>query len=165
MGFQEASIPKSKTRTNGVKQPGWFTRDISIAIKERQKAHRRTKKEPSPALVQSHKELCRKVDKLIRKAKMNEEDRIAAIAKENPKAFFAQVHSRKPIKSSIGPLKDIEGNIISSDEGMSELLGGYFANVYTKEDISEIPDVPIVYQGNNPLRNVEITKDEIRKKN
>ena len=95
---------------------------------------------------------------------MDEEDKIAYIAKENPKAFFAQVHSRKPIKSSIGPLKDSKGNIISSDEGMAELLNEYFASVYTKEDISEMPDVPIVYQGKNPLRKIEITEEKIKRK-
>ena len=164
MGVQDGCIPKSNITPNGVKQPSWYSRDIANAIRDRQRAHRESKKQPSLTSAMIHKKLSRKVVKLIRKAKMDEEDKIASVAKENPKAFFAQVHSRKPIKSSIGPLKDTEGNIISSDEGMAELLNEYFASEYTKEDISEIPDVPIVYQGNNPLRKIEITEDKVRKK-
>ena len=52
----------------------------------------------------AHIKECRNVDKLIRRAKLNEEDRVAAAAKDNPKAFFAHVNSRKPVKNTIGPL-------------------------------------------------------------
>ena len=97
----------------------------------------------------AHIKECRNVDKLIRRAKLNEEDRVTAAAKDNPKAFLVHVNSRKPVKNTIGPLKDKAGSIISSDEGMANILNEYFASVYTKEDTSEIPIVPIVYQGNN----------------
>ena len=53
----------------------------------------------------AHIKECRNVDKLIRRAKLNEEDRVAAAAKDNPKAFFAHVNSRKPVKNTIGPFK------------------------------------------------------------
>ena len=162
--IQDDCIPKSKITPNGIKQPSWFNNDIAKAIRDRQKAHKISEREPSETSIMTHKKMCRKVDKLIRKAKMDEEDKIASIAKENPKAFFGQVSSRKPIKSSIGPLKNIEGNIISSDEGMAELLNGYFASVYTKENISEIPDVPIAYRGNNPLRKIDITEEKVKRK-
>ena len=70
----------------------------------------------------AHIKECRNVDKLIRRAKLNEEDRVAAAAaKDNPEAFFAHVNSRKPVKNTIGPLKDRAGSIISSDEGMANI--------------------------------------------
>ena len=67
----------------------------------------------------AHIKECRNVEKLIRRAKLNKEDRVAAATKDNPKAFFAYVNSRKPVKNTIGPLKDRAGSIISSDEGIS----------------------------------------------
>ena len=112
----------------------------------------------------AHIKECRNVDKLIRRAKLNEEDRVAAAAKDNPKAFFAHVNSRKPVKNTIGPLKDRKGSIISTDEGMANIFSEYFASVYTEEDTSEIPIVPIVYRGNNPLRKIEITVDKVKMK-
>ena len=106
----------------------------------------------------------RNVDKLIRRAKLNEENRVAAAAKDNPKAFFAHVNSRKPVKNTIGPLKDRTGSIISSDKGMANILNEYFTSGFTEEDTSEIPIVPIVYRGNNPLRKIEITVDKVKMK-
>ena len=47
---------------------------------------------------------------------------------------------------------------------MANILNEYFASVYTEEDTSEIPVVPIVYQGNNPIRKVEITVDKVKLK-
>ena len=46
---------------------------------------------------------------------------------------------------------------------MANIFNEYFVSVYTKEDTSEIPIVPIVYRGNNPLRKIEITVDKIKK--
>ena len=109
----------------------------------------------------AHIKECRNVDKLIRRAKLNEEDRVA---KDNPKAFFAHVNNRKPVKNTIGPLKDRTGSIISTDEGMANIFNEYFASVYTEEDTSEIPIIPIVYRGNNPLRKIEITVNKVKMK-
>ena len=47
---------------------------------------------------------------------------------------------------------------------MANILNEYFASVYTEEDTSEIPIVPIVYRGNNPLRKIEITVDKVKMK-
>ena len=112
----------------------------------------------------AHIKECRNVDKLIRRAKLNEEDRVAAAAKDNPKTFFAHVNSRKPVKNTIGPLKDRTGSIISSEEGMANILNEYFTSGFTEEDTSEIPIAPIVYRGNNPLRKIEITVDKVKMK-
>ena len=106
-------------------QPEWFNKSIAEAISNRQKAYNISKLRPSPETKVAHIKECRNVDKLIRRAKLNEEDRVAVAAKDNPKAFFAHVNSRKPVKNTIGPLKDRTGSIISSDEGMANILNEY----------------------------------------
>ena len=164
MKAQSCCIPQRKITPNGTKQPEWFNKSIAEAISNRQKAYNISKLRPSPETKAAHIKECRNVDKLIRRAKLNEEDRVAAAAKYNPKAFFAHVNSRKPVKNTIGPLKDKTGSIISSDEGMANILNEYFTSVYTEEDTSEIPIVPIVYRGNNPLRKIEITVDKVKMK-
>ena len=164
MKAQSCCIPQRKITPNGTKQPEWFNKSIAEAISNRQKAYNISKLRPSPETKVAHIKECRNVDKLIRRAKLNEEDRVAAAAKDNPKAFFAHVNNRKPVKNTIGPLKDRTGSIISSDEGMANILNEYFVSVYTEEDTSEIPVVPIVYRGNNPLRKIEITVDKVKMK-
>ena len=164
MAAQDQHIPKVKTIKNGTKQPRWFNKDIAKAIRVRNKAHKMSQLQPSQGSKSAHKKECRKVDRLIRKAKLEEEDKIIEEAKYNPKAFMGHVNSRKPIKSSIGPLKDKEGELISDDAGMADLLNNHFASVFTEEDVSEIPGMEIRYEGTMPLRKIVITEEIVRKK-
>ena len=157
-------IPQKNVILNKTEQPKWFNRNISKQIGEREKAYKLSKTYPTQENIEIHRQQCRKVDRMVKKGKLEYEDRVAAASKINNKIFFAHVNSRKPIKSAIGPLKDAQGNIISSDEGMAELLNEYFVSVYTKEDLQEIPSVPIVYQGSNPLRKINITIERVREK-
>ena len=69
-------------------QPEWFNKSIAEAISNRQKAYNISKLRPSPETKVAHIKECRNVDKLIRRAKLNEEDRVAAAAKDNPKCYF-----------------------------------------------------------------------------
>ena len=119
---QTAPLSGQLVPPNGTKQPEWFNKSIAEAISNRQKAYNISKLRPLPETKVAHMKECRNVDKLIRRAKLNEEDRVAAAAKDNPKAFFAHVNSRKPVKNTIGPLKDRTGSIISSDEGMANIF-------------------------------------------
>ena len=164
MAAQDQYIPKVKMIKNGTKQPGWFNKDIAKAIRVRNKAHKVSQMQPSQGSKSAHKKECRKVDRLIRKAKLEEEDKIIEEEKYNPKAFMGHVNSRKPIKSSIGPLKDNEGTLISSDAGMADLLNNQFVSVFTDEDVSEIPGMEIIYEGTMPLRKIIITEEIVRKK-
>jgi len=40
----------------------------------------------------------------------------------------------------LGPLSDSEGNLVESGEGMSELFNEAFGKVFTKENLSDIPE-------------------------
>ena len=117
MKAQSCCIPERKIIPNGTKQPEWFNKSIAGTISDRQKAFNISKLRPSPETKVAHIKECWNVDKLIRRAKLNEEDRVAVAAKDNPKAFFTHVNNRKPVKNIVGPLKDRAGSIISSDEG------------------------------------------------
>ena len=157
-------IPQKNVTLNKPEQPKWFNRNIAKQIGEREKAYNLSKSYPTQENIEFHRQHCRKVDRMVKKGKLEHEDRVAAASKINKKIFFAHVNSRKPIKSAIGPLKDAQGNIISSDEGMAELLNEYFVSVYTKEDLKELPSVPIFYQGTNPLRKINMTIERVREK-
>ena len=157
-------IQQKNVILNKPEQPKWFNKHIAKQIGEREKAYNLSKKYPTQENIEFHRQQCRKVDRMVKKGKLENEDRVAAASIINNKIFFAHVNSRKPIKSAIGPLKDAQGNIISSDEGMAELLNEYFVSVYTKEDLEEIPSVPILYQGTKPLRKINLTIERVREK-
>ena len=164
MAVRRDCIQQKNISLNKPEQPKWFNKEIAKQIGERQNAYRRSKQYPTQQNIKFHKQQCRKVDRLIKKGKLENELRVAAAAKTNPKAFYAYVNSRKPIKNTIGPLKDGQGQIISSDEGMADLLNEYFVGVYTKEDLREIPNAAISYLGNSPLRKINITLERVSEK-
>ena len=121
---------------------------------------------PQPSLrdIVEHKKLCRKVDKLVRNAKINEEKRVASASKRNPKEFFGYVSSRKPIKNNISPLKDSEGNLVTNDSEKAELMNNYFNSVLTIENLAIIPEPTIIYKGPNPLHKISFTLEDINTK-
>ena len=164
MSVRNNCIPQKNTSADKHVQPAWFNKDIAKQIGERQRAYNRSKLIPTQENFEIHKQHCRNVDKSIKKAKLENEDRIAAAAKNNPKVFFAHANSRKPIRNAIGPLKDAQDNIISTDEGMADLLNEYFASVYTEEDLQNMPTAPAVYQGNEPLCKVNLTIERVHEK-
>ena len=157
-------IPYRRVLPNGTPQPKWFNKTIANAIKKRNKKHKSMSPHPSPWEIAEHKRLCREVDKLVRSAKISEEKRVASASKENPKEFFAYVNSRKPIKNNISPLKDLEGNLVTSDFEKAELMNKYFTSVFTTEELSTIPEPVIKYEGTRPLDRINFTLDDVKKK-
>ena len=157
-------IPYRRVLPNGTPQPKWFNKTIANAIKKRNKKHKSMSPHPSPLEIAEHKRLCREVDKLVRSAKISEEKRVASASKENPKEFFAYVNSRKPIKNNISPLKDLEGNLVTSDFEKAELMNKYFTSVFTTEELSTIPEPVIKYEGTRPLDRINFTLDDVKKK-
>ena len=161
MEIQKSCIPNKQLSPSGKQQPKWYNREIAKAIKDRKRAHRSAKLQPCLNRNTMYKTQCKKVKKLVKKAKLEEELRVAEVCKTNPKEFFAHINSRKPIKNNIGPLKDKDGRIISSDLEMSNVLNDYFASVFTRENTLDIPEMVIRYEGDAPLENIDFTLQDV----
>ena len=63
--------------------------------------------------------------------------KLASNVKTDPKSFYAYVRSKSKTKTSVGPLKNGDGVLISDDLQMSEILNSYFGSVFTKENLSD----------------------------
>ena len=61
----------------------------------------------------------------------------ASNVKTDPKSFYACVRSKSKTKTSVGPLKNRDGVLISDGLEMSEILNSYFGSVFTKENLSD----------------------------
>ena len=105
MKAQSCCIPQRKITPNGTKQPEWFNKSIAEAISNRQKAYNISKLRPSPETKVAHIKECRNVDKLIRRAKLDEEDRVAAAVKDNPKSIFCSCKQQKASQEHHRPFK------------------------------------------------------------
>ena len=99
-----------------------------------------------------------------KKAKDDFETKLAANIKHDSKSFYAYIRSKQRCKSKIGPLKDSTGTIITDDKQTADLLNKYFVSVFTKEDLTNIPEPdPIFFfffsTNNEGLNKVEITEE------
>ena len=61
----------------------------------------------------------------------------------------------------IGPLKDKNGKIVEDAEGMTQILNKYFASVFTRENLDNIPEIEP--PGETGLSDIEINNERVAK--
>ena len=84
----------------------------------------------------------KRAEKAYRKAKRRFEKKIADESKSNPKSFYAYVRSKTVLKEVVGPLRDVEGKLITDHRKMCNTLNNFFASVFTQERNDEtLPEV------------------------
>ena len=158
MSLQSSCIPLKCLRRSSV-QPKWFNREIGQLLREKRNVYRQSKISGD---FDEYRRLARRVKSSIRAAKRSEELRVARLCKENPKEFFGYVNSRKPIRRTIGPLRNEEGTLKHSDAENANLLNDYFSSVFT-EECGPIPQPTDSYSGEK-LEAMDFTEGEIKKK-
>ena len=78
--------------------------------------------------------MVRNTENIIKQwAKSGHEKALASSIKENPKAFYTCIKSKRVARGSVRPLKDKGRNLCVEREEMGEVLNEYFASVFTKE--------------------------------
>ena len=78
------------------------------------------------------------------------------------KSFFAYIKSKQKVKDREGPLKDIDGNVITKSVDIAESLNHYFSSVFTLEDKGKLPTIPQMMGENEAcIQHMVITPDMI----
>ncbi len=70
----------------------------------------------------------RRIKTLIKQAKRQYEENIAAESKHSAKMFYRYINSKKHIRSAIGPLKDNAGSLVTDDRRIANMLNKYFSS-------------------------------------
>ena len=79
--------------------------------------------------------------RLTRKLRFDFEKRIARDAKIAPKKFWAYVNSRTKTRPKVPSLERKDKSLASTDTEKAEVLNTFFASTFTKEDLTNIPDM------------------------
>ena len=53
----------------------------------------------------------------------------------DPKSFYAYFRSESKTKTNVRPLRNRDGDFISDDLEINEILNSYFGSVFAKEDL------------------------------
>ena len=112
----------------------------------------------------AYKKIQDQVKKAARLAKRNFERKLAKDAIRNLKAFYGYMKKKTGNRVSVGPLKDSSGKLITDDKLMAEQLNLFFCSVFKQENCSNIPEAENLFQGEDALRDVDITEKKVREK-
>ena len=160
-GIQEC-IPTKRRRSPN--KPLWMTPSALRIVRKKRRMWREYKTTRDYADFQAYKAVQRKVTKIVRSAKRAFERNLAKHCKVNPRAFFSHINKQTKSRSTVGPLKDDNDNIISSNLGMATLLNSFFVSVFTVENVTSMPVPTRVYSGNSPLSSLHISSEDVHKK-
>lgn len=97
---------------------------------------------------------------LTRRLRSNYENKLVSRAKENPRQLWKYINSQLKVHPSIDSIRNPDNTISHSDGEKCESLNGYFAGVFTREDLSSVPSfyIPNVV---DPLSDIEFTPQEV----
>ena len=91
------------------------------------------------------------------------EKKIAKEAKQNPKYFWKYASTKMKTRTGVAEL--VKGNdqgMTKTDEEKANVLCDYFTEVFTEEDIANIPDAQL-HEELPPLQDINFTVDDVEK--
>ena len=163
------NVLRVRDKLIGLKKKGqdknkWVTRRVRKCRKEKKEAWiNYSKSNKDDRLYKIYKSKLRTSVKENRKAKRAFEEKLAGNVKNNAKAFFAYVNSKKRSSNIVGPLKDAQGTVIENNKDTADMFNSYFASVFTVENSSSVPEPEVVFRGTQPdcLSSIEIDKNTV----
>jgi len=150
-------VPERRKRNNN--RPPWLNQEILRAIRKK----KRMWKECRGVATKEYKEVEKKVRNMIRNSKRGFEKKLASGNGGNKRPFFAYVKLKTQSRPSVGPLKDSTGATVSDNEGMADLLNRAFKDVFTREDVTDIPEPGNLHM-ESVLETVSFDVQQVKKK-
>ena len=153
-----------KLRRNAQK-PIWMNKNILRLIRKKKRLWRwySTDGKKDYASFQAYRNVQKEVKNAVKQAKKKLERKLAKEAKKNAKQFHSYIKKKKTNRVTVGPLK-AGTEIVTDHQVMSNMLNDYFCSVFTDENLEDMPEVTQQYRGEQPLTDVTITPDKVRKK-
>lgn len=98
-----------------------------------------------------------------KQARKEYEKSIAKHCRKNPKGVWNYMKSTQKIRTKIPNLKKKDGSYTTSDEEIAEVLNEQYYSVFTKENLTNIPNIPSKELLTEPLSDINIHKEEVEK--
>jgi Reverse transcriptase (RNA-dependent DNA polymerase)/Endonuclease-reverse transcriptase len=154
-------VPQRRRRNHN--RPPWLSRDILRAIRRKKKLWRHAKQGQR---VDEYKIAEKAAKNMIRNAKRNFEKSIAkgcGSERTDKKRFYAYIKKKTKSRPGVGPLKDGQGRMVQDDGQAAEILNSFFSSVFTREDVTDVPE-PQNVAGGNVISDVHITVKAVKQK-
>ena len=164
-------IPKKQTRSN-LGRKNTVPKVVLDKIRNKHKAYNYYKRYKTKANYDAYARARNQVKWAIRKYNRDIELEIAKNIKSDPKRFYAYVSTKLKPKDKIANLTKPDNTLTESNHEKAEVLNSFFASVFTKENVSNIPTFNTrtpaklltvgitTKQMEDKLKNLNITKSE-----
>ena len=129
---------------NKKKRAPWMSKDLLNDINKKRRLWKDLRLYPSNMNQGKFNQAQKALKRKIRKAKLNFEKSLARRSKENPKAFYAYIGTKRVNRSGIGPLQDDQGVMISDNGCQAKMFNQYYATVFEPENPPISPNLPSV---------------------
>ena len=119
-------IPKRRADINN---PSWINNDVKQAIGRRQRGYETKRRIKNEETITEFIAARREVKRIVKQEKRNKEFiSIARICKHNPKSFYSYINERRIVRYNMGPLKTMDGIVITNDTDMAKTMNNYLAH-------------------------------------
>ena len=121
--------------------------------------NKKNKNDANWAVLTSARNAC---NREVIKQKRDFERKIAQNIKTNPKVFWNYVKYATGGQKEIPTIRNDQGDSVTDDLEKAELFNQYFSEVYTVEDLENLPQTP-TYQVNREINKCLLTTEKLRK--
>jgi len=121
------------------KQGQWLSKETIKRMKERGKAWKKYQKFKSGKNYEEYKKIRNEVNCMIRDDENRHRKGILQGFKGKPKKFYGYMRSLQTVKENVVSLTKDDGVLTTNDQETADLLADYFHDVYTREDMQNMP--------------------------
>ena len=157
-------IPKAKSK-NKSGNPIWMNQKAMRSIKKKYNSYKRFLRSKTGYDYLKYIKDRNQCTKSLKQARKDYERNIAKNSKTNPKQFWKYIQNKIKINAGIGTLRKPDGSIATSDQDKADTLNSFFASVFTKEDIVNMPVINEgSYSNGSFLSDLRVTPEAVRSK-
>ena len=152
-------VPKTKSKTKKT-QPFWLNNQCNKAIKKKYLYYKRFMQSKSSYDYNQYIKKRNKAKKVIRESVRNHEKKIVNESKHNSKPFWKYVNNLLKRSTGVANLIKPDNSFTKTDEEKADVLNNFFSSVFTKEDITNLPNIENRSK-NNFLSDIILTKEAV----
>ncbi|XP_065440587.1 mitoferrin-1 isoform X1 [Chrysemys picta bellii] len=128
---QKQAIPLVRKDRKCCKRPPWLNHEILHDLKNKKESYKKWKL--GQITKDEYRQTTQECRGKIRKAKAQNELKLATGIKGNKKTFYQYIRSKRKTKDRVGPLLSEEGETVTGNLEMAEMLNDFFVSVFTEK--------------------------------
>ncbi|RNA41365.1 RNA-directed DNA polymerase from mobile element jockey-like, partial [Brachionus plicatilis] len=139
--FREASksfVKRRRIRTLNTKPPWWNPEIASLVRQKRRNFIRKCIDNHCEQLASKHRDLCKRVKYVVKRAIIDYELKLAQASKSNPKLIYSYMNRHYSSRECIAALMDVNNQIITDNEGICDRLNSFFFSVIEQPTLREV---------------------------